>query len=246
MAEYPDRLTESLAALSGMLLSEEPLETTLQRVAVLACETVPGCDGCGVTLMSSTGPTTAAATDDIVAPVDSAQYDAGDGPCLTAYRQRRIVRVDSMIADDRWPETGRAAGEVGVESSISFPLVVREEAIGALNLYSMKPNAFSLEAERTGLMFAEQAAVALANAQTHGASVQLATNLEHALESRSVIDQAIGVMIAHHGGSRDDGFARLRELSQSQNVKLRDVALRVLHEASRDDQSPLGDEPQPR
>jgi GAF domain-containing protein len=231
VAEYPDRLRESLATLSSMLLSEESLDATLKRVALLACETVPGCDGCGVTLASESGPFTKAASHDIVAPVDHAQYDAGTGPCLTAYRERRVIRVDSMADDDRWPETGRVAVEVGVQSSMSFPLVVRDLAIGAMNLYSMKPDAFASDAERVGRMFAEQAAVALANAQTHAASVALASNLERALESRSVIDQAIGVMRARHGGSREEGFAALRELSQRDNVKLREVAQRVLDEA---------------
>ena len=233
MAEYPDRLIESLTTLSSMLLSEEGLETTLKRVATLACETVPGCDGCGVTLVSETGPFTQAASHDIVEPVDNAQYAAGTGPCLTAYRERRVIRVDSMADDDRWPDTGRVAVDVGVHSSMSFPLVVRDVAIGAMNLYSLAPQAFSPDAERVGRMFADQAAVALANAQTHTASVTLATNLERALESRSVIDQAIGVMRARYGGSREDGFAQLRELSQRQNVKLRDVAQRVLDDASR-------------
>lgn len=233
MADYADRLLDNLATLSSFLLSEERLDTTLERVATLACETVVGCDGCGVTLVSSSGPITAAASHESVLPVDRVQYDAGSGPCIAAYLERRIVRVDVMTDDDRWPVFASAAVEAGVHSSLSFPLVVRHEAIGALNLYSRKARAFPPEAERTGRVFAEQAAVAIANAGTHEAAVRLAANLEHALESRAVIDQAIGILIARHGGTAEDGFARLRSRSQHENVKLRDIAQRVVDDAAR-------------
>jgi transcriptional regulator with GAF, ATPase, and Fis domain len=233
LADYPDRLLESVIALSNLLLSEERLDTTLERVAVLACETIAGCDGCGVTLVSPGGPSTAAASDETVRTVDGAQYEHGAGPCLSAYRERRTVRIDSISDDDRWPAVVAAAAENDIHSVMSFPLVVRDVAIGALNVYSRTPNAFSPEAERMGRLFADQAAVALANAQTHDAAVDLATNLEHALESRATIDQAIGVTVARYGGTPDEAFVRLRELSQRENLKLRDVALRVLEDAER-------------
>ena len=116
---------------------------------------------------------------------------------------------------------------------------MRGEPLGALNLYSHQPRAFGPADRETAVMFAAQAAVALANAQTYAAGVRLAAQLRDALVSRAVIDQAIGVVVAHLRCGPDDAFDRLRTSSQNGHRKLRLVAEAVVNAARAGDPLPI-------
>ena len=224
MPIYPDHLWRSVADLSGMLLSEENQETTLRRVSDLAVRSIGDCDAVGVTLFAGDKATTRAATGGLVYEVDHYQYDIGDGPCLQSIRDQEVIEVQDMATEARWPRFCRHAAERGIHASLSFPLLVRGESLGALNLYANNPQAFDAADRETGAMFATQAAVTLANSQTYAASVQLAENLRKALDSRAVIDQAMGILIGRNGYSQDLAFETLRTTSQSENRKLHHVA----------------------
>jgi len=224
MADYPDELWRSVADLSGLLLSEENQETTLRRVSDLAVRSIASCDAVGVTLFVDGKATTRAATGGLVYEVDHYQYDIGEGPCLSTMVDGQVMEVEDMSEETRWPRFCRHAAERGVHSSLSFPLIVRGRALGAVNLYAHTARAFGPADRTTGAMFAAQAAVALANADTYAASVKLASELREALDSRAAIDQAMGILIGQNGYSQDLAFEALRDSSQSQNRKLRDVA----------------------
>lgn len=221
-------LAGALTELSGLLLGGETLEQTLQRVVRLAVRTVPGCDAAGVTLLTAGRPSTAAASDERVLPVDQAQYDAGEGPCLDAARHLRTNRVDLDEADERWPAfTARARAE-GIHSFLAAPLVAAGEGLGALNLYSRSPDGFGELDEALVEMFTGQASVALANAQRYAAAVALGTQLHEAMATRSVIEQAKGALMSARGLTEVQAFDALRERSQRANRKLHDVATEVL------------------
>lgn len=224
MADYPDHLSEGIAELSRLLVNEEALDDTLQRVADLACRNVGGADVAGVTLLRDGRPTTAVFTDRTSPEIDAAQYETGSGPCLDAFRHQRVFRIDSTADEDRWPEFSQAAAEHGMRSTISFPLGVRGNGIGALNLYSRQPAAFSDDAEHVGTLFAAQASVALANAQLYDSTYRMTQQLQEALISRAVIDQAKGMLMQEYGIGGDEAFERLRKQSQQQNRKLRELA----------------------
>jgi GAF domain-containing protein len=230
--DYPDELWRSVADLSGLLLTEEDQETTLRRVGDLAVRCIEGCDAVGVTISDEATAATRAATGGLVYEVDSYQYGIGEGPCLQAVADKEIVEIRDMATDERWPRFGRHAAERGVHSSLSLPLVVRGQALGALNLYAYRSEAFSAADRQTGTMFAAQAAVAYANAQTYAASVKLARDLREALESRAVIDQAMGILIARNGCSTEAAFTELRIASQKENRKLREVAADLVRSAT--------------
>ncbi len=231
MADAPDDLSESLAALSRLLVGEESLEATLGRVADLARRTLGGCDVAGVTLLKDGGPTTAACTEETARDIDSAQYQSGAGPCLEAYRQQQVFRVDSMDDEVRWPEFCARALSHGVHSSLSIPLVVNGDGLGGLNLYSRSRDGFSTEDQELGLLLAGQAAVALANAQVYWGAYALTKQLEEALASRDLIGQAKGVIMSQRGDDDDVAFDVLRRASQRENRKLRDVAQDVVDAA---------------
>jgi GAF domain-containing protein len=232
MADYPDHLSEGIAELSRLLVNEEARDDTLQRVADLACRYVGDADVAGVTLLRDGKPSTTVYTDPTSPQIDSAQYETGIGPCLEAFRQQRVFRVDSTAEDEQFPAFSQAAAEHGIQSTISFPLAVRGNGIGALNLYSKQLGAFSADAEKVGMVFADQASVALANAQLYASAYRMTQQLQEALTSRAVIDQAKGILMGQHRVGADEAFDILRTTSQRENRKLRDLAQELVDRAS--------------
>ncbi len=232
MAQSTEPLSASIDALTGFLVGEQTMGETLQRIAELGEAAIPGADLTGLTLLTSEGrPTTAVCTVPETAALDQIQYERGDGPCLTAFREMRVVHVPSMEAETRWPEVTRRANEEGVRSSLSAPLIVRDRGIGALNFYSRSENAFSEGDHETAQTFGLHAAVVLANAQAYWSAYDLSQQLERALASRAQIEQAKGVLIEQSGVSSDEAFELLKRASQRENRKLREIAAEVVKRA---------------
>jgi GAF domain-containing protein len=221
-------LWPGLADLFSMLLAEENLDTTLRRVADLAVRTIPNCDAVGTTMLDNGGAHTQAATGGLVYEVDNYQYEIDEGPCLHAAMEQVIVEIPVMSEETRWPRFARHTAERGLQSSLSLPLSVRGEPLGALNLYSHTERAFDDGDRETAVMFAVQAAVALANSQTYEASVRLARQLEEALHSQPVIEQAKGILMGREGCDADQAFELLKTESQRSHRKLRDVAADIV------------------
>jgi GAF domain-containing protein len=234
MADYPDHLAEGISELSRLLVNEEALDDTLQRVADLACRHIGGADVAGVTLLRDGKPTTAVFTDPTSPEVDSAQYETGVGPCLDAFRHQQVFVNESTTEDQQWPAFSKACVEHGIMSTLSLPLGVRGSGIGALNLYSKEPSAFSEEQCEVGMMFATQASVALANAQLYDSAYRLTQQLQEALTSRAVIDQAKGMLMKEHGVGADEAFLMLRAQSQRENRKLRELAQETVDRSRKD------------
>jgi len=229
VSERQDDLAVAIGELSSVLLADEGLKTTLQRVADLAVRTMPGCTAAGVTLVGDDGqPETTASTSDLVLEVDARQYASGDGPCLDALRHRRINSVDARQAIERWPDFARSAEEVGMRSFLASPLIASGEAIGSLNLYSESPDGFDALDDALVALFSGQASVALANARLYRSARRLSDQLQEALASRAVIEQAKGVLMAQRGVRAEAAFDLLRDRSQRENRKLRDVAHEIV------------------
>ena len=224
MSQYQDGVNQGLAALSSFVVGGSTLQETLDRVAQLACQSVPGTDLVGLTLIKNGKPATAIFTDPTSPEVDQAQYDSGSGPCLDAYRDGTVNLVESTATEQRWPEFCRAAREKGIESTLSLPLMVGPDSVGALNLYSCTPGSFGDHEQRIGMAFAGQAAVAIANAQAYWHAKDVALQLDEAMKSRAVIEQAKGILMASQACDADEAFQLLVKASQRTNRKLRDIA----------------------
>jgi GAF domain-containing protein len=139
----PPTSEESLVAMAGIQVTEQSLEKTLCQILELACAALPGGDDGGITLLEAEGPGTAFATSDAARRVDRSQYDAETGgPCLESYRRQEILRIDSTATDQRWPEFAGTAAAAGVRSTLSVPLVVSGDGLGALNLYCHRESGF--------------------------------------------------------------------------------------------------------
>jgi GAF domain-containing protein len=228
-----DEVAMAMHELAHLLVSEEGVEETLQRIADLAARVVDDCDAAGVTLHVDGRYVTAAYTDERTLAVDRGQYDRGHGPCLQSMRDKAVVQFDIEDASERWPDFVTDARANGVRSFLAAPLMLKGEAIGALNLYSSKPRGFTALDDVLVALFTGQAAVAVANAKTYADAVTLTDQLREAISSRAVIEQAKGVLMARHGVDADTAFGMLREMSQHRNVKLRLIAEQIVDSAVR-------------
>jgi GAF domain-containing protein len=132
-----------------------------------------------------------------------------------------------------WPRFGPRVGRLGVHSALSLPLLLPDQVIGAINVYAHRKNVFDEHAAHLGELFAAPAAVAVHNARVLTQARALAAQLQQALDTRPVIDQAIGLMRGRTGSTSDEAFARLRDISQTEHTKLVDVAHRIVEEAVR-------------
>ena len=230
MPNQPDPLAQSVAALSRFFVGDGTLAETLQRVAELAQQAVPGADFAGITMLVEGRPRTGVFTDETSPEIDAAQYDTGMGPCLDAFRNQTVYRIDCTEKDTNWPAFSEAAAARGVKSTLSLPLVANHEGVGALNLYSRTGGAFSDEDEQVAMQFANQAGIVLANAQAYWDAHQLSQDLNEAMKSRAVIEQAKGILMAQ-GRTADEAFQILVRASQRENIKLRDVAAELVKRA---------------
>ena len=228
-----DDLRESLAALSRLATGNLDLRDVLTRVAQFAVAAIPGADGAGLTLLEAGHSDTIVATAPFVAEVDAIQYSIEQGPCITAAKEGRTVRSGALGDDTQWPEFGPRVKRLGVHSVLSLPLLIPGGVVGAMNVYAHPVNSFDDHAVEIGELFAVPAAIAVQNAQVLAQTKRLAHQLQAALTSRAVIDQALGILMSRTGSTAEQAFDRLRDRSQTDNIKLRDVAQRVVDEAVR-------------
>lgn len=209
---------DAFAEMARALLAEEDVQATLQKICDLAVETIDGCDHAGISFLKGRKVETPAASDDVPRMVDAIQYEVGEGPCLDAIREHEVFQTGDLGRESRWPQfASRAQRETGITSMLSFRLFVEGDTLGALNLHSKAADAFGEESRTVGLVFAAHAAVALSSA-IHD------EQMEEALQSRDLIGQAKGILMAREGITADQAFDMLRRASQRLNVKLRDVA----------------------
>ena len=222
-------LHASLDALSRFVVGEESLEATLQRVIALAQSAIKGADMVGITMLDERGRlATTVFTDGEAPDIDQAQYRSGAGPCVEAFRTGEVIRIDSTDTDIRWPLFATSATDHGIHSILSLPLVARGSTIGALNVYSRAYAAFDKGVQEIGQLFADQAAVPLANAHRYWETFNLSANLAEAMKSRAVIEQAKGVIAGQLKIDPEDAFTLMRNASQVRNRKLRDIAREVV------------------
>lgn len=222
---------QALRALSQFLVADRSLGETLFRVSEITTEAIPGAQMAGMTLLGENGrPTTAVFTDAEAPEIDTAQYDSGAGPCLEAWRERRVVRIDDIATDSaRYPAFAAVAKSHGVQSVLSLPLVAGSTGLGALNLYARNVAGFTSEDEELGMELAAAAAIVLANASAYWEASQLSEQLTQAMRSRAVIEQAKGMLMARAPQlSAEAAFEILRQASQRENVKLRVVAQHIV------------------
>jgi hypothetical protein len=224
-------LLSAFAALSQELLAEHDEQALYSLICERVTRVVPAADLCGITVRRRRGRLESAATTDPVAEqADQLQYQLSEGPCVDATRQEEddCHLAPDLARDPRWPSWGPRAAELGIRSLISVRLPSdtmheRHQPLGALNLYSGTPDAFGADHLALARVYARHAANALAAARQ-------ITSLEQATTSRHLIGVAQGVLCQRYDLEPEGAFELLGRLSSEHNLKLRDIAERVIAE----------------
>jgi GAF domain-containing protein len=239
---------EALLHLGTLSLRELSMESLLQSVADQATTVLPGGLEASVTLLVKGLPSTVASTGGVAVDLDEAQYQYGDGPCLHAASTGEAAEIVDTRTDSRWPEYARRATERGNRSSLSVPLVIDEDerVFGSLNLYAPEPGAFDEDSRAAAMAFGPYAAVAAGNVYAYQSARTTADNLQAALESRAVIEQAKGILIERYKVTPDHAFRLLAVASMNANRKLRHVAEDLVRTGELPAVTPGGDHRRPR
>ncbi len=229
---YED-LIEVFIMLSRTLAEDESVHDTLQSILALALRLVPGCSAASVTVLDEQGhPATIAATDDDTRELDRRQYLLHDGPCLDAARRQQVNRWSLPEAEQRWPEFTSLAKEMGLRSYLAAGLGLGDQRLGALNLSSRDTDGFSQLDEGLVSLFIAPAAAAIVSMARYARARDLADQLNQALRSRAVIDQALGIIMAESKIDAERAFAVLSRASNNRRIKLRDLATEIVTRVS--------------
>ncbi|SHM79428.1 GAF and ANTAR domain-containing protein [Actinacidiphila paucisporea] len=225
MGDAPGRGTPDLTAL---LLTTKSLEGFLTALAEAAMALAPHSAGCAITLERRGRPLTVASVGARALELDERQYGQDDGPCLEALRTGHEVSVPDMLDEGRWGSYPAYAVAMGTHSSMSFPIAPRTHTAGALNLYADRVRGFA-DADLPALRsVASQATGAIALAQRVADIEGFNGELQDALRSRAVIDQAMGVIMAQQRCTHQEAFDILRSASQHRNIKIRDLCAELI------------------
>ncbi|WP_019356492.1 GAF and ANTAR domain-containing protein [Streptomyces sp. AA1529] len=152
------------------------------------------------------------------------QLQTEQGPCVDCFRTGRPVSVADMSATDRWPHFSEAAAEVGFASVHALPMRLRAEVIGALNLFHARPGTLDEGNLQVGQALADVATIGLLQQRAIQHRDSLTEQLQTALNSRVLIEQAKGVLAERLDLDVADAFSRLREESRNRNLRLSDLA----------------------
>lgn len=193
------------------------------------CVTVLDLAGAGVSLRNADGELEfVTATDGRASRMETEQVGLGDGPCFHAFRTGRVIAVADLETDDRWPEHHRIATAVGYRGVAGVPMPVGRSPIGALNLYDSEPRDWSTEDVEVAGLLANMAAGYVLMARSLADSRTLTEQLQHALDSRVVVEQAKGMLAARLGLDVNEAFERLRGHARATRQRVRDVARAVV------------------
>jgi GAF domain-containing protein len=217
-------LSRHLADAARDLQGETGAQDTMDKAVQLAVTMIAACETAGISLVhrGQRRIDTPAGTSPTAFKVDELQYEFGQGPCLSAIHDEEVVYCPDLAREERWDAWGpRTAEETGVRSMMCFRLFTNEHTVGALNLYASQPDAFDDDDRDHGLALAAHAAVAVAAAQE-------ADQLRIAIDGRTVIGQAQGILMERFSISASQAFNVLVRVSSTTNTKVREVAAELV------------------
>jgi GAF domain-containing protein len=215
---------DAVARLATINFARSDMDGVLSTIAGLARDAVTVSREVSITLMTEGRGVTAAFTGDLAMALDEQQYDRGYGPCLDSCDSGEMLTITDAATERRWPAFTRRAVELGIHSSLSMPLPVQDAVTGAMNLYAATPRAFDDAAVRAATTFADHAAVAVANARSYETATTLIERMRRAARTRSVIDQAKGILMGRHEISGEHALDVLILAARRSGRQLGDVA----------------------
>lgn len=221
-----DRVTAAIASAARRLhQTDASVDATLEAMALAARDSIPGFDLAGISTVDAQGNvTTRAASDPLVLKFDDVQYSLGEGPCLDALGSAHVVAVPRIRWEQRWPRYVPQVIGLGLRSQLAVKLGLDGNGtLGGINLYSTISDDIEPEAESIAELFAIHAATAL------GSIIEI-DQLNQAMHTRKVIGQAIGILMERYDIPEDNAFQFLVRASQTDNIKLRDIAQGLVDE----------------
>jgi transcriptional regulator with GAF, ATPase, and Fis domain len=227
---------EPVDELQSILAGTEDAVEFLSGLSKLAAAAVSEAAGdeieCAVTVKMRRRPTTVAGSSERAVKLDQIEQAVGDGPCLAALREMSPVIIDDVTSDPRWPQLTRQFADAGVHSSLGVPLEVSAEAKAALNFFASKPAVFTPNVYEKAMGFAAAAHSTLHLSVRISAAQNRAEDLEAAMQSRTAINLACGVIMAQNRCSQAEAMEILTRVSSNRNRKLRDVATELIEQLS--------------
>lgn len=231
-----DQLTSVGEYLYGKVLDTEQIEGFLNALTHVAVQELSGGDPgrvlCGITLVRRHRAGTVASSSLEAQEVDEVQYGLGEGPCLTAARDRGLVLVPDLRVEHRWPRYVGHMVSRGIGSVLAVPFDLQDGDGAALNLYSRQVHGFDARQVEAARGYADQASTALALALQVARHREEAEQLLEAMKARTTIDLAVGIVMGQNRCSQQEAFGILLAASNSRNIKLRDVAAAVVGSAT--------------
>lgn len=210
--------TDAVARAAREMAEAHSVTETLAPLLEMCVEAVEACDFAGISLVEDERVRTLAASDETLREIDDLQFELRQGPCFDAMRQHDVITANDLSTDPRWPQWGPLVSDrTGVRSSMSYRLFTTQRSLGALNMYAKQPSSFTHDDVLEGHVVATHAAVAVAGTLKEA-------QLTRALETRTVIGQATGILMERFGMDAESAFATMRRVSQTHNVKLHTLA----------------------
>ena len=222
--------------LQDILIGADNVDGFLEGLAGFAASTLTGMAGtaveCAITLKRRRQTSTVAGSSPRAVELDHIEQRVGDGPCIRALFTMAPELLNDVRTDDRWPEYQKQLAEHGVYSSLGVPLDIGDGASAALNFFGPTPGLFTSELFDRAVEFGDLASRTLHLSVRIGAAQARAQNLEAAMQSRTAIDVACGVIMAQNRCSQKEAMEILTKVSSNRNQKLRDVAMELLDRLS--------------
>jgi len=221
--------------IQDLLLDTQDVEDFLNELASYSADNLSGPRGevlCGITLLRHRIAATVASSGQRARLLDELQYEYGEGPCLQCAREGTLVHIRDFKTETLWPDYAATVLNHGVRSVLAVPFELSgDDAKAGLNLYSDRAGAFDANAVEHAVSYVSQASKGMRLAVRLAQHSDTAADLNAALDSRTVIDTAVGIIIGQNRCSQEEAIGLLKSASSSRNVKLRDVALAVVESA---------------
>jgi transcriptional regulator with GAF, ATPase, and Fis domain len=229
MSTTDQRVRETFVQLADTLVADYDVIDFLDMLALRAVDLLD-VTACGLVLVDHHQVLNlVAASSEQTRLLELFQLQNSEGPCLDCYTSGVPVQcADLAQVAERWPLFAAAAIETGYTSVQALPMRLRDSTIGAMNLFSAESGTLDAEAIAIGQALADVATIGILHERALRRQEEIAGQLQGALNSRILIEQAKGVLAERLGISVDEAFTALRAYARSGNHKLRDVATSVI------------------
>lgn len=226
---------QALHELGKLRFGEMRVEDAMREI-VQTTHTIFDVDGAGLMLADAEHHLrNVAVSDERLARLEELQVRHQEGPCIAAFDDKALVAAQDLGEDRRWPFFSDAAVAQGIRAVLASPLPYNQDAVGVVTVLSEDRHPWSAEAELALLAFTDLAALLIASMMIGQEQSELATQLQSALNSRAVIEQAKGVLMGQQGVSAHAAYEQLRAQARAQRRKLAAVSADLVRSAARGD-----------